>query len=106
MTNRGNKMEDVIEISKKIRKQKYRIDFVCPYCEATTTAVKTLTVPACAHFDGFDEAFGMTPDGKHVNTSNVVGLVARFTLKPNKKPQVSVVESCTDYARRGLNDRN
>lgn len=85
---------DIIEISKLVKRQKYSLKFECPYCGRKTTARKILTEPGCVHFEGFDELFGMTPDFKHVDISKVVGLVAKFTIKPNRKPQITITKSC------------
>lgn len=89
------KMNDVIEIAKRVKRQNYGIKFKCPYCERKTTVRKTLTVPGCVHFEGFDELYGMSADMKSVDTNKVIGLVAKFTIKPNREPQVTIERSCT-----------
>ncbi|MCL4420221.1 MAG: hypothetical protein M1477_00835 [Candidatus Thermoplasmatota archaeon] len=88
-------MNDVIEIAKRVKRQNYGIKFKCPYCGKKTTVRKILTVPGCVHFNDFDELFGTSPDSKHVDTSKVVGLVVKFTIKPNREPQVTIERSCT-----------
>ena len=87
-------MNDIIEISKLVKRQNYSIKFRCPYCRVDTTVRKILTVPGCVHFESFDELFGTSPDSKHVDTSKVVGLVSTFTIKPNRKHQITITKSC------------
>ena len=89
-------MNDIIEIAKRVKRQNYSIKFKCPYCGKKTTIEKILNiVPGCVHFNDFDQLFGMTPDFKHVDTDEVIGLVAKFTIKPNYEPQITIKKSCT-----------